>query len=328
MDGGEMTALRRLGASEIMISPIGLGCWQFSQGHGLGGKFWGMMTDAEITEVVRISLEGGINWFDTAEAYGWGASEHALARALKTLGKAPGEIVVATKWHPLFRTAQSIPKTIGARIEYLGGYPIDLFQIHNPLSFSSIGAQMEAMARLVEDGRIRSAGVSNFSARQMRKARAALARHGLRLVSNQVRYSLLDRKIETNGVLDTAKDLGVTIIAYSPLAQGLLSGKFHADPSLVRRTPGFRKYMGAFRPRGLEKSRPVIEALRDIAARHGVTSSQVALNWVAAVHGDSVVAIPGASSRAQAAENAGALSFSLAREDVELLDRVSRPVTF
>jgi aryl-alcohol dehydrogenase-like predicted oxidoreductase len=320
-----MTILRRLGASDLMVSPIGLGCWQFSQGHGLAGKFWGMMTDDEVLEVVRLSLEGGINWFDTAEAYGWGASERALARALKALGKAPGEVVVATKWHPLLRTARSIPKTVGARIECLGGYPIDLFQVHSPLSFSSIEAQMAAMARLVEDGMIRSVGVSNFSARQMRKAHASLARRGLRLVSNQVRYSLLDREIETNGVLDAAKELGVSIIAYSPLAQGILSGKFHADPSLARRKPGFRKYMGAFKPRGLERSRPLIEALRGVAAKHGVTSSQVALNWVVAVHGDSVVAIPGASSPAQAAENAGALGFTLAGEDIELLDRASRP---
>ncbi|HMA54418.1 MAG TPA: aldo/keto reductase, partial [Acidobacteriota bacterium] len=321
-----MTSLRRLGASDLMVSPIGLGCWQFSQGQGFGGKFWGTMTDEEILAVVRISLDGGINWFDTAEAYGRGASERALARALKALGKAPGEVVVATKWHPLFRTARSIPKTIGARIENLGGYPIDLFQVHSPLSFSSIKAQMTAMARLVEEGKIRTIGVSNFSARQMRKAQAALARRGLRLASNQVRYSLLDRAIETNGVLDAAKELGISIIAYSPLAQGILSGKFHADPSLILRKPGYRRYLGPFKPRGLERSRPLIEALRDVAAKHGATSSQVALNWVAAVHGDSVVAIPGASSPAQAEENAGALKFSLAREDVELLDRVSRPL--
>jgi aryl-alcohol dehydrogenase-like predicted oxidoreductase len=308
-----------------MVSPIGLGCWQFSQGHGLGGKFWGMMTDDKIKEVVRISLQGGINWFDTAEAYGWGASERALARALKALGRSPGEVVVATKWHPLFRTARSIPKTIGARIDCLDGYPIDLFQVHNPLSFSSIEAQMAAMAGLVEEGKIRAVGVSNFSARQMRKAHAALAGRGFRLISNQVRFSLLDREIETNGILDTARELGVSIIAYSPLAQGILSGKFHADPSLIRRTPGFRKYLGAFKTRGLEKSRPLIEALRDVAAKHAATLSQVALNWAAAVHGDQVVAIPGASSPAQAAENAGALSFSLTREDLELLDRVSRP---
>jgi aryl-alcohol dehydrogenase-like predicted oxidoreductase len=321
-----MMTLRRLGASNLMVSPIGLGCWQFSQGHGLGGKFWATMTDDEIREVVRISLEGGISWFDTAEAYGWGASERALARALKAAGKAPGEVIVATKWHPLFRTARSIPRTVGARIESLDGYPIDLFQVHSPLSFSSIEAQMAAMARLAEEGKIQSIGVSNFSARQMRKAHAALARRGLSLVSNQVRYSLLDRKIETNGVLDAAKELGVSIIAYSPLAQGILSGKFHADPSLIRRKHGFRKYMGAFRPRGLEKSRPSIEALQAVAAKHGVTSSQVALNWVVTIHGDSVVAIPGASNPAQAAENAGALSFSLVREDIERLDRVSRPV--
>jgi aryl-alcohol dehydrogenase-like predicted oxidoreductase len=322
-----MMSARRLGSSDLMVSSIGLGCWQFSQGHGLGGKFWGVLTDEEIQAIVRTALEAGINWFDTAEAYGWGASEKALARTLKTVGKAPGEVVIATKWHPLFRTARSIPKTIGARLESLGGFPIDLYQVHSPMSLSSIAAQMAAMARLVRDGKIGHVGVSNFSARQMKKAHAELVRQGLRLASNQVRYNLLDRRIETDGVLETAREIGATIIAYSPLAQGILSGKFHADPALVRKSPGFRKHLGAFKSRRLERSRPLIEALMEIAAKHGATAAQVALNWVVTVHGDSIVAIPGASRPAQAAENPGAMKFALGRDDIDLLDRVSRGLT-
>jgi aryl-alcohol dehydrogenase-like predicted oxidoreductase len=184
--------------------------------------------------MVEISLEGGINWFDTAEIYGNGASEKALAAALKDIGKKPGEIIVATKWWPMFRFASNIAKTIDQRIAALAPYPIDLYQVHQPWGFSNEKAEMEAMARLVKEQKIRYVGVSNFSAAKMRSAWEALQKHGIQLVSNQVRYSLLDRKIESNGILQTAKELGITIIAYSPLAQGLVTGKFHDNPELLK----------------------------------------------------------------------------------------------
>ncbi len=318
-----MLATRQLGQSDLTVSALGLGCWQFSRGQGLGGKYWAFLPDAEIREIVRISLDGGINWFDTAESYGKGESERSLARAFRALRKSPGDIVIATKWQPLFRTAGSILETVGTRLANLDGFPIDLYQVHNPLSLSSIKAQMRAMARLVRGKKIRSIGVSNFSAQQMRKAHAELAALGLGLATNQVRYSLLDRRIENNGVLDTAKELGVSIISYSPLAQGLLSGKFHENPDLIRKRSGYRKYMRAFKPKGLEKSRPVIQALRELAQKYRVTPAQIALNWLINFHGETVVAIPGATSAAQAQENIGTLTFALNREDLDSLDQSS-----
>jgi len=318
-----MLAKRRLGQSDLIVSALGLGCWQFSRGQGLGGKYWAFLPDAEIREIVRICLDGGINWFDTAESYGKGESERSLARALRSQKKSPGDVIIATKWQPLFRTAGSILETVDTRLANLDGFPIDLYQIHNPLSFSSIKAQMRGMARLVRDKKIRSIGVSNFSAQQMRKAHTELSAFGLRLATNQVRFSLLDRGIETNGVLDTAKELGVSIISYSPLAQGLLSGKFHENPGLIRKRSGYRKYMRAFKPRGLEKSRPVIQALRELAQKYQVTPAQIALNWLVNFHGEIVVAIPGATSAAQAQENIGTLTFSLNREELGHLDKVS-----
>lgn len=304
--------LRRLGLSNLMVSPIGLGCWQFSQGRGLGGGYWSVLSDEEIRDIVRASLQGGINWFDTAESYGGGRSEQLLARALKDLGKTSEDILIATKWMPFFRTARSILKTISRRTDNLAGFRIDLYQIHHPFSLSSTKAQMKAMARLAEEHKIRFIGVSNFSAKKMRRAQTMLAGLGLRLVSNQVRYNLLDRKIETNGILDTAKELGMAIIAYSPLAQGLLTGKFHEDPGLVHRTPGYRKYMGGFKQKGLDKSRPVIQALKELAEKYKVTPAQIALNWLIHFHGETVVAIPGATKVRQAQENTGALTFKLA----------------
>ncbi len=184
---------------------------------------------------------------------------------------------------------------------------------------------MKAMAQLVEKEKIRFIGVSNFSANKMRKAHEALSKRGLGLISNQVRYSLLNRKIETNGVLDTAKARGISIIAYSPLAQGLLSGKFHDDPELIKKSPGFRKYMGAFKPKGLEKSRPVIEALKKLAKKYQASPSQIALNWAIQFHGDMVVAIPGATKAEQAKDNADSMKFRLTQDELDYLDKVSSP---
>ncbi len=316
---------RRLGRSGPLVTPVGLGCWQFSKGGNLAGRYWRSIDDGEIRRIVVRALELGIDWFDTAEGYGNGESEKALARSLQALGKAPGEVVIATKWTPLLRRASSIPRSIGDRLANLAPYPIDLFQIHNPYSVSPLEKQLAAMARLVEEGKVRFVGVSNFSRRQMEKAHRVLGARGLPLVSNQVRYSLLDRSIEKSGVLEAAEDLGIGIIAYSPLAQGILSGKFHDDPGLVRRTPGFRRFMPTFRRRGLERSRPVVEALRRIAPKYGATAAQAALNWLIARHGETVTAIPGATKAGQVDDLAAAMSFRLSENDIEELDRVSTP---
>jgi len=314
--------LRNLGKSGIKITPIGLGCWQFSKQRNFAGRFWPSLEDELIQDIVRISLEGGINWFDTAELYGHGASEKILARSLATLGKKPGDVLIATKWWPMFRMASNIIKTIDVRLACLNPFPIDLYQVHQPYGFSSEVKEMEAMARLVSEKKVRQIGVSNFSASKMRSAWETLQRSGINLVSNQVSYSLLNRKIETNGVLETAKDLGITIIAYSPLAQGLVTGKFHDNPELLKNI-GFRKYTSLFKPKGLEKSRPVAESVKKLALKYEATPSQVALNWLIHYHGDTVVAIPGATKARHAEENTGAMKFSLSMEDMQLLDAVS-----
>ena len=315
---------RRLGRTEIEVTPVGLGCWQFSGGRGIAGRFWEALTQETVNDVVAVSLERGINWFDTAEMYGGGASERALAAALKKAGRANGDVVVATKWSPFFRTAASIKSTIGKRLRCLSPFAIDLHQVHQPVGLSTVEAEMAAMADLVANKAIRSVGVSNFNQARMRRAHAALAKRGIPLASNQVRYSLVDRRIESNGTLAAAKELSVTIIAYSPLGQGLLTGKYHDDPNYVGRRPGPRKWMPAFRPNGLERTRPLIEGLRTVAAAHGATVSQVALAWLCQAHGDTVVAIPGASRPEQAAENAAALALRLTGAELTRIDELSR----
>ncbi len=316
-------ALRPLGQTGMMVTPIGLGCWQFSKQNNLAGKFWPTLDDSLIEKVVSLSLEGGINWFDTAEVYGNGASELALSKALQATAKKPGDILIATKWWPMFRFASNIAKTIDTRIRALDPYPIDLYQVHQPWGFSNERAEAAAMASLVERKLIRSVGVSNFNAKQMQHASETLAKRGLPLASNQVRYSLLDRKIESNGVLELAKKLNITIIAYSPLAQGILTGKFHEHPELLKNID-MRKYSPAFKPEGLRKSLPLVNLLRQLAEKYQVSTSQIALNWLIHFHGETVVAIPGATKEHHVRENTGAMTFRLSEEDMALLERESR----
>jgi aryl-alcohol dehydrogenase-like predicted oxidoreductase len=312
---------RFLGKTDIRVTPIGLGMMEFSGGGGLLGSVFPVIPQDEKNAIVKAALDGGINWFDTAEMYGGGVSERSLATALKAAGKSDSEVVVATKWLPLLRTAGNIPRTIHDRLRFLDGYSIGLYMVHQPWSFSSPEAEMRAMADLAAAGKIRSVGVSNFSAQRMRRAHTALQERGLPLAVNQVRYSLLQREIETNGILDTAKELGVTIIAYTPLASGLLTGKYHKNPELLKRQPVFRRGM---MQRHLEASRPLVLALEEIAARYTATPAQVALNWVIYSQGDTVVTIPGATKLHQAQESAGAMRFRLSEGELARLDELSR----
>lgn len=327
-----MTRLYTLGKTGIAVTPIGLGCWQFSRAKGLAGRYWPAIPQETVREIVRVTLDGGINWFDTAEVYGNGASERSLAEALRALGVEHDRYVLADKWFPAFRFAGSIHKTFPDRLRALDGIAIDLYQIHQPFSFSSVEQQVARMGELVRQGLVRGVGVSNFNAERMRKAYARLTVEGLPFASNQMRYSLIDREIERNGVLDVARELKISIIAYSPLAQGVLTGKYHekiagtesgsASPGAdagPRRPSAPRKWLKRFKPEGLEATAPLIRELRTVAEAHGVTPSQVALAWVTQRHGEMIVAIPGASSVSQARSNAAALAVTLTPAELDRL---------
>jgi aryl-alcohol dehydrogenase-like predicted oxidoreductase len=313
--------LRRLGKTDILVTPVGLGVMELAGGGGLLGRVFPFIPQDEKNAIIKAALDGGINWFDTAEMYGAGVSERSLATGLKAAGKSDGDVVIATKWLPILRTAHNIPRTIDDRLRFLDGFSIGNYMVHQPYSFSSPEAEMNAMADLVEAGKIRSVGVSNFNPARMRRAHAALAKRGLPLAVNQVHYSLLHRDIETNGVLETARELGVTITAYTPLARGLLSGKYHKNPELLERMSGWRKVS---LQRNLERVRPLINAMDGIASRYEATIAQVALNWLINFNGELVVTIPGATKVRQAEESAGAMKFQLSKDEMARLDEMSR----
>jgi len=312
---------RKLGLTDIEVTPIGLGMMEFAGGGGLMGFAFPKIGQEVKNATVKAGLDGGVNWFDTAELYGRGVSEASLAKGLKVAGKKDDEVVIATKWWPLFRTARNIPNTIDDRLRFLDGYSISNYMVHQPISFSSPEAEMDEMAKLVKAGNIRSVGVSNFSPERMRRAHRQLQKHGFPLAVNQVRYSLLDRKIERDGTLETAKELGVTIISYTPLESGLLTGKYHKNSELLAKKPPFWRLRLR---RGMEKSRNLISVLEGIGNKYDASPAQVALNWIIFSQGDIVVTIPGVTNPKQAEDNAGAMKFKMTSDEMALLDDVSR----
>jgi len=212
----------------------------------------------EEANAFEASLAAGMTLFDTAAMYGLGASERRLGELARgTLA------MIATKFPPRMRsTAEDLPRGLEASRARLGRPVLDLYQHHYPAKRVNIPRLMELMADAVAAGRVRAAGVSNYSAEQMRIAHAVLAERGIPLASNQVQYSLLHRQPETDGVLDTCRELGVTLIAYQPLASGVLTGKYLAEA----RPRGLRRFLPFFRRNRRESVASVVALLREIGA--------------------------------------------------------------
>jgi aryl-alcohol dehydrogenase-like predicted oxidoreductase len=312
---------RKIGKTNIEATPIGLGAMEFAGGRGFF-RFMLSPVASDIQDaVVKIALDAGMNLIDTAEIYGSGYSEKAVARGLKAAGTSPGDVIITTKWFPLLKRAKSMRQSVEKSMQRLDPYPIDLYLVHMPVSVSSISTQMNEMADLVESGKIRAVGVSNFSKDRMVKAHEALADQGIPLAANQVNFSLLKREIETNGVLETAQDLGITIMAYTPLGQGVLTGKLHQNPELLEQMPRLRKYRLR---KDLKKTRSLVETLEAIASEHDATAAQIALSWTISYHGETVIAIPGATKVYQAEQNAGAMRIFLSSEQMETISTLSR----
>lgn len=308
----------QLGPKGPTIPALGVGTWAW--GDSLFWQYGAAYGADEIRAAFQTSLAAGVSFFDTAEVYGLGKSEELLGQFMQASDR---PVTIATKYMPLpWRfSAQSLGDALTASLKRLKVPSVALYQVHWPFDFL-MGQKtlMNALADEVEQGRIQTIGVSNYSAKQMRAAHSYLAARGIPLAVNQVQYSLLHRQIETNGVLEAAHNLEVTILAYSPLAQGLLTGKYTVGSDL--QPAGARRLDPKFGKKGLQKIEPVLAALQSIGAAHEKTAVQVALNWLI---NKGVVPIPGAKNAKQAEQNAGALGWQMTPAECEQLNNVSAP---
>jgi len=259
-----------------------------------------------------------VTLFDTAEVYGRGASERFIGSMLARDPQRALSAVIATKFMPFpwkLRVCGALLASLRASLDRLGREAVDLYQIHGPISLRSHEALADALAAAHEMGLVKAVGVSNYSADETRSMVSALCSRGLRLASNQIEFSLLRRFPETSGLLAACRELVVVPLAYAPLGQGRLTGKYSASHPPPRGR-NFGNYP-------MELVDCVVAELRRVGAKHGgKTPGQVALNWVVA---KGAVAIPGAKNRHQAAENAGALGWSIDEEDLAQLDEVALP---
>lgn len=326
-----MTETRPFGPPElgISIAPLGVGAWPWGSTWYWGyGKSYG---EDDVRGAFRASLDAGVTMFDTAEVYGRrGNSERILGRLAGELRETPhpgpppqggrgfAQPFVATKYMPLpWRwRAGDVPRALKASLRRLVLERVDLYQIHWPVVPAHLRLKqwMEGLIRAHGEGLVTAVGVSNFDAELTKRAHELLSRAGIPLASNQLPYSLLDRHIEHEGLLDACKDLDVTVIAYSPIAEGLLTGKYTPES----RPAGYR---GWRLRKKVVQVQPIVEALREIGTRHeGKTPSQVALRWLIQ---KGSLPIPGAKTAQQATDNAGALGWELTDADMAALDEVS-----
>lgn len=290
------------------VSKIGLGTWQF------GAREWGYgesYAGAEAGRIVRRAVELGITLFDTAEAYGLGKSERILGEAL---GDDRSRVFIATKIFPILPVAPVVEQRAVASANRLGVQRLDLYQVHQPNPLVRDGTTMRGMRALQAVGLVGEVGVSNYSLARWQRAEAAL---GSPVLSNQVSYSLVDRKAERD-VIPYARERQRLVIAYSPLAKGFLTGRYSA---VERPTNLLRRRSRLFRPESFALAEPLLHALREIAEAHDATPAQIALAW--AIREPCVVAIAGASSVAQLESNAAAADLELAADELETLDQTS-----
>lgn len=301
-----------LGKTDIKITTVGVGAWAWGDRMiwGYGGSSY---TDADIRAAFDVSLANGTNWFDTAEVYGLGKSERFLGQFLPS---STTEVLIATKFFPFpWRLHKSsLIHALKQSLKRLKRSQVDLYQIHMPFWRWSKPEYVSALADAVNAGLTRAVGVSNFNTEKTKLANETLQAAGVPLASNQVEYSLFDRSIEKNGLLDYCLENKITVIAYSPLAKGMVTGKYGPD----NLPPGPRKRM--YPREKLLRAQPLINLLREIGTKYEKLPAQVALNWTIC---KGTVPIPGAKNAKQAAENLGAMGWQLTADEVADLDEAS-----
>ncbi len=314
---------RKLGSSNVEVSVIGLGCW------AIGGWMWGGTDDQKAIAAIRKAIDVGMVLLDTAPVYGFGHSEEIVGKAIEGRRE---HGVVATKcglvWDhatqnlsmvdkeglAIYRdlTKKSVLKEIEDSLRRLKTEWIDLYQCHRPDDMTPAEETMEALNLLLKQGKIRAIGVSNFSVKQIKAFRKAGPVH-----SDQPRYSMLDRTIEAEN-LPYYRRHNIGVLAYSPLEQGILTGKVTLD----RKFPpsDYRSDRPWFQKGNLKRVLAFVEKLKPIAADHGRTLAQLAANWVICQEG-MTSALVGARTPEQVVENAGAAGWRLTGDELRLIDK-------
>jgi len=286
---------RTLGAGGAAVSALGVGTNRWRKGSNDGAVF----------ETYQALLDGGIDFIDTAEVYGFGKSERLIGDCIRKDGRA---VKVASKFAPFLArvTPRQLIGALDASLARLGLKSLDLYYIHFPFPFTPLETFAAGLVEAVKSGKARQVGVSNFGADQMRRIAEILARANIHLAANEVSYSLMNRKAETNGVLDACKELDVALVAYFPLASGRLAAPAANGDSAPDRAAVLRR------------------TLAEVGQAHQASISQVALNWLLA-RDPHVIPIPGASKAAHARQNAEALGWRLTDDEFAAIDAASSP---
>jgi aryl-alcohol dehydrogenase-like predicted oxidoreductase len=306
-----------LAGTDVAIPPLGVGTWAWGDKGtwGMGG-YDRSLTETSIHEAWEASIQAGVVLFDTAEVYGGGESERIIGRLLAADPGVRRRVVIASKFMPSpwkVNVRAALLSAARNSRERLGTDVIDLYQIHGPVSLRSHDALAEALATAHAEGIVRAVGVSNYSAKETRAMDVALRARGLRLASNQIEFSLLRAMPLRVGLISTCRDLGVVPLAYSPIGQGRLTGKYSA----ANPPPRGR----SFSAHPMPEVDAIVTLLRRIGEARGDRSpSQVALAWLIA---QGAVPIPGAKNGDQARQNAGALGWQLTTEELNLLTQAS-----
>jgi aryl-alcohol dehydrogenase-like predicted oxidoreductase len=295
-------AMITLGPTQVRVSPM-----------GVGTNSWGVRRAADPGKLpaFKALMDAGVNLFDTAEIYTLGASERTLGHCIRAGDKTP---IVLTKFFPLpWRwRKQDLTGALHASLERLGLAQVDVYLLHFPWPPVALEIWADALADVAHAGLARAVGISNCTAEQTRRAHTTLAARGVALACNEVEFSLLKRDPQSNGLLSLCHELDVTLIAYRPLAMGMLTGKYSTEnpPKGARAAMFSRRYLA-----GLQ---PLISAMTRIGEIHGgKTASQVAINWVIC---KGALPIPGVKDLGQALQNAGALGWRLSEEEIAALE--------
>ncbi len=305
----------KLGKSDLRVSRIGLGAWQFSEA-------WGVTDYSIARDIIKTALDEGINFIDTAMVYGRGLSEEFIGKALKELGVKREDVVIATKIPGDFLDPDDVFRATDRSLKRLGVDYIDLMQVHWPPCWHNhpTCGYMKALERLVVLGKIRYIGLSDFPVELVEAARSCLSK--IDIVSLQIRYNLIERQAEYE-LIPYAEKHGLAIIPWSPLAKGALTGKYTLD-----NLPEFTDVRSGdpiFHPDNFRKVWPLVQLLIELGRKYGKTPAQIALNWLI-MYSPSIVPIPGAKKPEHVRDNAGAVGWRLSYEDWRRIDELSKSI--